>query len=255
MNTATSATCAQMIASGNLSTSITRVGELDRRAMDEMWSLFSRHYEGVTPARFESDLRDKSHLILSRDTADGVIRGFSTIQVLQRRIGGKRIVAIYSGDTILDPAYWGRRDLQRAFCRFLLLTKLRSPGTPLYWFLVSKGFKTYLLLARNFVRFWPRQGETTPAYEAAIIDALAAEKFGDAYSNEAGLVRAVYDGGRVRTGLAPITLELMKDANIRFFAEKNPEHALGDELCCLGRFDFTTCGRALAKLFWRARRR
>jgi hypothetical protein len=214
-----------------------------------MWRLFARHYDGISRERFQHDLQEKMWVILATDTGDGELHGFSTVQLLTRRIAGARLAVVYSGDTIIDPGYWGQRALQRAFLRVLVLAKLRAPAMPLYWFLISKGYKTYLLLARNFHRFWPRRAVATPSREAEIIDALAAEKFGEAYRSDLGLVRATEHGGRVRPGLAPITADLLTDADVRFFAERNPGHAAGDELCCLGRFDGTTCWRAFTKLF------
>jgi len=44
-----------------------------------------------------------------------------------------------------------------AFAKHLLLAKIRTPGRRVYWFLISKGYKTYLLLARTFLGFLPRR--------------------------------------------------------------------------------------------------
>lgn len=244
MNTVT-ASLSVPAPSGRLTARLASVNELSPATVSQMWGLFARHYEGVSRARFDRDLGEKTRVILATDSGDGALRGFSTIQVLGRRIGGRRATVVYSGDTIIDPAYWGQRALQGAFLRLLVLTKLSAPATPLYWFLISKGYKTYLLLARNFHRFWPRQGQATPAPQAELIRSLAAEKFGRAYRDDLGIIQA--EDGRVRAGLAPITAELLRDPDVRFFVERNPGHAAGDELCCLGRFDLATCWGALRK--------
>ena len=34
-------------------------------------------------------------------------------------------------------------------------------------------------------------------------------------------------------------LDVFTDADIRFFAESNPGHAIGDELCCVGVVDMS----------------
>lgn len=255
MNTVTSTTVPvqQPAASGRLTARIVRVEEVGQDTIGEMWRIFSRHYDAVSRTHFERDLREKSKVILASDSGDGALRGFTTVQILRRRIAGRRIVAIFSGDTIIDPGYWGQRTLQRAFLRVLVTTKLRAPATPLYWFLISKGYKTYLLLARNFHRFWPRRGQVTPHREAGIIESLALEKFGERYSRDVGLFRAAHDSGRVRAGLAPITATMLDDPDVRFFAQRNPGHAAGDELCCLGRFDLMTCWNGFAKLLVRYR--
>lgn len=240
-------------ASGRLTARIVRVEGLEQDTVGEMWQIFSRYYEAVSRTHFEHDLREKSIVILATDSGDDSLRGFSTVQILRRRIAGRRIVAVFSGDTIIDPGYWGQRTLQRAFLRVLVAVKVRAPATPLYWFLISKGYKTYLLLARNFQHFWPRRGHVTPHREAEIIESLALEKFGAGFSRDLGVFRAGNDSGRVRGGVAPLTTGLLDDPDIRFFANRNPRHAAGDELCCLGKFDLMTCWRAFAKLFGRNR--
>ena len=58
---------------------------------------------------------------------------------------------------ILERRFWGYGGLQMAFAKHLLLAKIRTPGRRVYWFLISKGYKTYLLLARTFLGFLPRR--------------------------------------------------------------------------------------------------
>jgi hypothetical protein len=37
----------------------------------------------------------------------------------------------------------------------------------------------------------------------------------------------------LRSGVAEITEQRLRDPHVRFFAERNPGHASGDELCCI----------------------
>lgn len=214
---------------------------LDDPTRARMWRIFERYYVDVTPERFRSDLDAKHSVILLEDARDGSLQGFSTIQVLERELEGRRFRAIYSGDTVLETGYWGQGALRRAFVRFMFLQKLRRPFTPLYWFLLSKGYRTYLLMARNVVRFWPRHGQATPAREARRLDLLAREKFGDAWNPASGVVQFDQCLGRVRPGVVPLPPELRDDPDVRFFHQANPGHADGDELCCLGRLELVTC--------------
>jgi hypothetical protein len=210
---------------------------LDAATRDAMWRLFEGYYEDVERPRFDHDLAQKHQVILLRDRADGSLQGFSTLEVFEESIGERRFVAVYSGDTVVAEGYWGQSALQVAFVGFVMRCKLRHPTLPVYWYLISKGYKTYLLLARNFPGYWPRHDLVTPAFEAAILDRLGRRKFGDAWLPGRGILHFDRSLGRLRAGVAPIDAALLSDPDVRFFGEANPGHADGDELCCLGRVD------------------
>ncbi|UJR81091.1 hypothetical protein [Sandaracinus amylolyticus] len=215
---------------------IREVRSLAPAEIDVMWTLFARHYEDVTRETFEQDLAPKQHVILLREAVSRQIVGFSTIEVDRRHVGGRDIVSIFSGDTIVERRYWGTRALHRAFFRYVMALKLASPTTPVYWFLITKGYKTYLLLTRNFPEHWPRHDRATPPWQQAILDDLATRRFGDAYDARHGVLRLADSGhGRLRAEVAPIDETLAHDPDVRFFVERNPGAPRGDELCCLGR--------------------
>lgn len=224
------------------------VRNLDDTTRAAMWALFEGYYEGVTRARFEEDLAEKNDVILLRDPRDGSLQGFSTLMVYPSTVQGRRFVTLFSGDTLIAPGYWGQTALQRAFLAYGMKTKLRHPLVPVYWFLISKGYKTYLLLSRNFPEYWPRYDRPTPPWHRAVIDYLSREKFGAAWQPEDGVLRFPHDEGRLREDVAPVDPALMAMPDVRFFVEKNPGHTRGDELCCIGRIDLALATSYLTKL-------
>lgn len=224
-------------ASGRLRGEVQAVPRLTEAQRDQMWAVFSRYYAAVTREKFEADLADKQQVILLSDSGDGRIQGFSTLQVYARTLHGRRFLAVYSGDTVTDEAYWGQPALHRTFTRFLLKTKLTNLHLPVYWYLISKGYKTYLLLTRNFPTHYPRHDRPTPPFARAVLDLLSTDKFGEAYQPEQGILRFDTCQGRLKRGVAPIDAALLEYPDIGFFVAKNPGHADGDELCCLGRVD------------------
>jgi hypothetical protein len=223
-----------------------------------MWAVFRRYYDDVNEARFRDDLAGKHYVFLLKDSGDGSVQGFSTVQLYDQRIAGRRARAVYSGDTIVERAYWGQNALQRAFFFFLVREKLRRPHLPLYWFLISKGYKTYLLVARNFPHHYPRHDAAKDPARAeryrAVVEALAEKKFGAALHRASGTLRFDQCLGRLRNAVAPITEQELKDPAIRFFAEKNPGHEAGDELCCLAEVDLALVGFYTQKLVARTMR-
>lgn len=237
--------------SGRLSAEVVKVASLAPSDVDAMWSVFARYYAEVSREVFERDLAEKDELILLRDAGDRSIRGFSTLKVFEETIDGRRHLAIFSGDTIVEQAYWGQRALHRRFIRYVVGKKLQNPRAAVYWFLITKGYKTYLLLARNFPDYYPRHDAPTPAAEAALLDRLSRRKFGDAWKPALGVLQFERCAGRLAEGVAPIDPSLLEDPDVRFFAQKNPGHAHGDELCCLGRVDLKLWASFTARLLRR----
>ncbi len=220
---------------GQLRAVIVPIEEIDAELRAAMWVVFDRVYADVERARFDQDLSEKQHVILLLDKGDQSVQGFSTLCVYQRVVEGRDVVVVYSGDTVIAPGYWGQRALHSAFVKYVTACKARHPFVPVYWFLISKGYKTYLLLGRNFPEYWPRRDKPTPPWQAAVIKSLATERFGNHFVAERGIVQFDRPMGRLRAGVAPIEPEMVEDPDVKFFIEKNPRHEAGDELCCLGK--------------------
>ncbi len=236
--------------SGKLRSQTLNVARLTVQMKNQMWSVFQKYYADISREKFESDLAGKNHIILLLDTGDGTIQGFSTIEVYKREILGKKVLAIYSGDTIIAMNYWGQSALQIAFAMFLGKQFLLNGLRPIHWFLISKGYKTYLLFSRNLLDYYPRYDRPTPQWEAQVIDTLATEKFAADWKADKGILQFAVPAGRLIEGIAPIEQSIMdKHADIRFFAEKNPGHMQGDELCCLGAISIATFQHFFMRVF------
>ncbi len=213
-----------------------------------MWTLFSSYYQGVTRQAFDRDLGKKHHVILLFDAATGALAGFSTLVVFDQALQGQRVRAVFSGDTVIHRVYWGQKTLQVHFTRYVLQQKLRHPSVPLYWFLITKGWRTYLLLSRYFPEYWPRHDRPLAEFPRALLDLLARSMFAEHWDAHAGVIRAPPDGGHLKEDVAPLTPELLAAPDIAFFARANPGHAAGDELACLGRVDLAFAAAFVRKL-------
>lgn len=232
------------------------VPSLDEQTRADAFALFQGVYAGADRARFERDLAEKQRVILLHDRAVGQLRGFSTVLVrtVETPRGSARVV--FSGDTVIDKEYWGQKQLQREFCKLLVRLKLRRPHRPLYWFLISKGYRTYLLLAHAFPRAVPRHDRPDIAQLRAVLDRLATERFEMEYDPRSGLVRYGTPHERVRAEVAPVEASLLADPHIRFFVERNPGHVNGDELACLAEVRIQDLARVAFRIaLARARRR
>lgn len=233
---------------------IAPVGSLTRSTIDAAFELFESLYAGADRARFERDLFEKQLIILLFDASDGALRGFSTVHVGEIVHDGRPARLVYSGDTAIHPAYWGQKRLQRAFSLVLIREKMRHPTKPLLWFLISKGYKTYLLLVRHFPRSIPRVDRPDDPRLRSTLDYLAYGRFGHAYDNATGIVSYATPRERVRSNVAPISRPLMDNGHVAFFAARNPRHQEGDELACLAEIRLRDPIMILGTAWWRSRR-
>jgi hypothetical protein len=200
---------------------------------DEMFALMDDHYTNVHRSVFDADLSEKRWVILIHDPATGRLCGFSTQTLLDAELSGQPVKALFSGDTIIHRERWGDPALSHVWGRLALTIIDANPGTELYWFLISKGYKTYRFMPVFFREFYPRHDAPTPSRVHAVLDALAHGRYPEEYDAEAGVIRATPLQYRLREGLAEVTPERLRDPHVRFFHARNPGHGRGDELCCL----------------------
>lgn len=200
-----------------------------------MHKLFTQFYANADAETFLKDLSKKSGAILVHDPESGEIRGFSTVMTMPLWDGEREVLGVFSGDTILDPAYWGDRALKDGFARYLVKLLITKPGTPIYWLLISKGYKTYLLLANNFGNYYPRHDRPNDPKLKRLVEAYCHKMFPGKYDELNGVLDFGNGSQCLKEEVAPITEEAMAaEPAIRYFAERNPEWQRGVELPCVG---------------------
>jgi len=205
---------------------------LDDSTRRAAFALFAAAYEGADWVRFLADLEEKQHVIVMRDQATRELKGFSTVSVRVEDTERGQAVVVFSGDTVIDREYWGQKELHRQLSLLFIRLQMRNPMLPVYWFLVSKGYKTYLGLINNFPISIPRYEHPDDPDLRRLLDRVAAARFRATYDSSSGI--AVNNGHEwVRRGLAPIDAAARANEHVRFFAERNPGHERGDELACL----------------------
>ncbi|MCP4398952.1 MAG: hypothetical protein GY801_16840 [bacterium] len=207
------------------------------------------HYENVKKDKFLEDLAEKESVLFLYDEV-GTIQGFTTFMLMETQVDGHGIQALYSGDTIIDKAFWGQRELFRVFGS-LFRQFLEQRQEPIYWFLMTKGIRTYMLLPLFFENFYPSCMSVIPQEYQALKDRLARQKFGKFYLKERGIVRVEPKADRLQCELACIPEHKLKNPHVRFFVEQNPGYTDGDELVCITQIsnaNLTAIGKRFAKL-------
>lgn len=216
----------------------------------DMFRVFCRYYDNVALDQFVSDLSKKTGAFIIRRQRDEAIVGFSTFGVYQMEVDGKKIKGIFSGDTVLEKEHWGNRAINAAFVKRVLVEAIKNPLTPQYWFLISKGYKTFLLMSRNFPEYYPhptQKNDHLKNIAVAYCDALFPGKL-----DKDAMVLDFGDGYNCLKGdVTPITHDLRQQADIAFFERSNPGWERGTELPCVGRADLKSLFQAILPQMWK----
>ncbi|MEE9964050.1 MAG: hypothetical protein K4304_03020 [Propionicimonas sp.] len=195
---------------------------------DAMFALMDAVYAGMVRERFETDLAAKDTCITLR-TPDGELAGFSTQTSLSITVDEVTIDGVFSGDTVIAPAHWGSPALMRCFAGQFI-----AGEHPLrYWFLISKGHRTYRMLTTFFADFFPRRDQPTPPQARSIMDAYATALYGTEYNPATGVLEYHQPKDRLRVGAADISERELRIPTIAFFNAANPGWSLGHDLVCL----------------------
>jgi len=212
------------------STSFAPVAALDESVKLRMASLYLASYDASSEALFLRDLSGKDEVLLV--SASGELVGFTSWRVFERDWEGQRIRVVYSGDTIVEQAHWGQQALAMAWIGRMGALKRERPQTPLYWFLLVKGHRTFRYLPVFGKSFYPHwcvdRSDLKP-----LADALALELFPDAYNPATGVVEFGESRGHLKSRIALPRPEELEREGVRFFLERNPGFVRGHELVCV----------------------
>lgn len=219
---------------GKLTAGYRPLRQISAADIQAMHTLFSGFYENADAATFLRDLSRKDGAVLVRERATGAIRGFTTVMKVPLWDGEQDAIGVFSGDTILDPACWGDRTLKDGFTRYLLQLWFRSLGVPLYWLLISKGYKTYMLLAKNFANYYPRHDRPNDPKLQRLAQAYSQKLFPGKYDADRGILDFGEGSQRLREDVAPITPAMrLHNPVINYFERCNPGWRQGHELPCV----------------------
>lgn len=218
---------------------------LDSLVRGQMFGVFARHYRDVSQGNFEADLDAKDSVILLY--AGTVLVGFTTLAFGTFTQGSASHEVVFSGDTIVDRAFWGEQTLARAWLGEIGRFAARHRGQAVYWFLIVKGHRTYRYLPTFAREYVPAAQGGERADLVALRNAIAADRFGEAFDPATGVIRFAEPRGRLDPALAEPLPRERGNPHVRFFLDANPGFRNGDELACL-------CALAPGNMRPRARR-
>jgi hypothetical protein len=224
---------------------MTPVTELSAAERARLLELMSNHFTGITPAQFFADLDEKPSVLLVREGATGRICGFSTIMLFQVTHGTERVAAVFAGDTVIEPEYWGHPSWVYAWARHGFALARQATAETVYLLLLTSTHRTYRFMPGFFREYYPRPSVAIPAVVQARLDALVRVKFPEEYDSERGVVVLNRQTPVRNERQLPGAIPGEDDAD-RFFLAQNPGYANGDFLTCLAEFtwdNLTPLGR------------
>lgn len=212
--------------------SVSRIGDEDRSRLHDLHAAF---FENADEASFLADFEEKDFVITARDS--GGYKAFSTIKLIDEEMDGVPKSFLFSGDTIVHPDYWSRNLIAPAFAAFLSRMMERCEGRDLYWFLISKGFRTYMFLPTFFKTFHPSPDLPPSEEYVRLLDHVARKRYGAAYDGEKGVIS--FGGTRdcLCAALRQVPEAKAEGRHVAFFLERNPGYVRGNELACITRID------------------
>lgn len=219
-----------------LLSSIVPVEALSVDEVNSMYELLVESFDNVKREIFEFDLKDKQLAIILREQKTSRLVGFSTQKFFDHTWDNQPVRIVFSGDTIISKAFWGSLELSLSWGEMMLAFLEKDPEIPLYWMLISKGFRTYRFLPTFFLEYYPCSKNLTPERVITLMNSIGERLFQSHYDSNFRLIRNFSNSYYLKEDLAVIPEFCLEKEEIKFFLEKNPLFSRGDELVCLAQF-------------------
>lgn len=209
----------------------------------EMFRLQAEYFSNLNLKNFLHDMSEKDWVIILKNS-DSTIAGFSTVEFIRTSFKNKEQLFIFSGDTIVAKESWLSSTLAGGFGHIILRAIKDYPDIPIYWLLITKGFRTYRFLPVFFRKFYPVYNCATPSHVQQLLDQICRYKFGTHFDAATGTIHFGDAKDCLNEEMCQVPEGRKKNPHISFFLEKNPGYIYGNELACLTELAMSNLNRA-----------
>ena len=217
----------------NLTFELLPINEVTPHYQDRMFHLMNLYYDKISQVNFIDDLKSKQWVGLVMDGNDEV-QGFTTFAINPGTKQQKEYNVLFSGDTILAQEHWGSQIIVKGWCHSVGRIISSDPSKKWYWYLLSKGHRTYMYLPLFFQNYYPSVNSSADHDELKkIASSVSEELFGSFWNEEKGVIRFDHSRGELKVDLAESTFEKSRSTFVNFFLKKNPFFHQGQELVCV----------------------
>lgn len=206
--------------------------DLKQGEIRRMFELMEANYDKVNYDMFHKDLLKKDSVGVIKDD-QGTIQGFTTYVINPDNCGTDDYSIIFSGDTIIHPQYWGTQVLMKGWCYTVGYFASTNKEVQWYWYLLSKGHRTYMYLPLFFSNFYPTPKEDSTPNLAVIADAVSQTLFAAYWQKSQGIIAFDKSLGELKPALAEGTRQRSKNKFVEYFLQRNPDFDKGHEMVCI----------------------
>ena len=208
-----------------------KVSDLSIINVDQMYCLMQENYDFVELDRFKSDMYKKDLVGILIDSRN-VIQGFTTFSLNPFGYENSDYNILFSGDTVISSNYTGTQELAKGWCKTAGYFLANSPDKKLFWYLMSKGYRTYLYLPFFFNSYYPNI-EKEDSYEYhKIANHVSYHLFEDNWCSKQGVIKFDKSLGQMKSVHVEKSFS-KSNRHVKFFISKNPGFVNGEELVCI----------------------
>ncbi len=215
----------------------------DRR---RMFALMEECYLGMDWEEFNQDLAEKDEVMILSE--GGEIVGFSTLVMFDFLVGEQFCTALFSGDTVVSKDKRINIGFAKEIVSYFYQNIDPENNTPVYWTLISKGWRTFRILPFLFKEFYPNPfAKTENPRLKEVRDAFGKYKYPKHYKKRTGLIQFPSPAQRLKPRSEEAECN-RDDPYAKFFFEKNPGYLNGDELVCVAEVSLENFTRSSLRL-------
>ncbi len=207
--------------------------DINFNSRTRMFELMFSCYNKITENNFNADLDKKQYVCLIKDKVD-IIQGFTTFAINPNSAKDNKYNVLFSGDTIIAPQYWGTQVMRDGWCKSVGSIIAADTSKPWYWYLLSKGHRTYMFLPLFFKEYFPSiEAADSEEHLKKIASEVSKRLYGNCWKEDEGVIRFEESHGELKQELIQASYQKKGSKFVQFFLKKNPAFYKGEELVCI----------------------
>ena len=209
---------------------------INESEIKRMFSLMQENYDFILFENFKKDLIKKNYVGLLVDY-NMTIQGFTTYAINPNNYFNKHYNILFSGDTVISENFTGTQELVKGWGKTVGFFIKKYPEKKLLWYLMSKGYKTYLYLPFFFKKYYPALDINRNDMKLKkIANEFSSLIYPDSWNKKLGVIKFNKRLGQIKAKHISKS-NFKRNRHIDFFLKKNPGYVNGDELVCMAEVD------------------
>lgn len=220
--------------------------DVDFLSREIMYQIFENHYDEVSQFQFFEDLNKKQYIALIKSVNE--IVGFTTFQVSDMNSKKENYSIVFSGDTIIKKEHWGSQIMAKGWIKSVAHITKKEQNKTWYWFLISKGHRTYMYLPLFFEKYYPSLEPDREDNLFSLVDNCSKKMFGNYWNPKKGIIQFSKSMGQLKSDFWHMNKK-KNNAHIDFFYKMNPDYNKGNELVCMAEISSNNLRSFIKRMF------